>query len=449
MARDYRKQLNEALAIANDTKVFEFGNNVLGLAPELFKQNFGDAPALVVADKNTWKVAGQKVAEDFANAEIDCRTYLFEEDEFHAEFEFVKKIDAILDTCNAIPVAVGSGVINDLCKLSAFNHGRPYMVVATAASVDGYASSGAVVTKDGAKINIETHAPKVILADNDVLASAPKEMTAAGYGDLAAKVTSGAEWMIADLFGTEPIIPMAWSLVNDSLNDILAENERIAAGDPEAIGDLFVGLTLTGLAMQIAHTSRPASCSEHLFSHYLDMTEYRYNSKLQSHGFQCAMGTVIMSACFDEFLKMDLSNLDVDACVAAWPTLEQEQKRALDIFKDFPVPQLGYTEITKKYSDAETVRKQLTAVKDNWPDLKARIQNQVYTYDKMVALMRSVGAPTGPECLGLSRKKIREMVDFVQLMRWRINLFDLCKRARLYDTLLDNVFVDGVLKVEA
>ena len=120
----------------------------------------------------------------------------------------------------------------------------------------------------------------------------------------------------------------------------------------------------------------------------------------------------------------------------------------MDIFKDFPVPQLGYTEITKKYNDADTVRKQLQTVKDNWFDLKERIQNQVYTYDKMVALMKSVGAPVGPESIGLTRAQVRKMTDFVQLMRWRINLFDLCKRARLYDELMDRVFVKGVLKID-
>lgn len=91
-----------------------------------------------------------------------------------------------------------SGVINDLCKLASFHHGQSYLCVATAASVDGYSSSGAVVSRDGAKLNIETHAPLVILADVGVLAAAPKEMTAAGYADLAAKIPAGAEWMIAD-----------------------------------------------------------------------------------------------------------------------------------------------------------------------------------------------------------------------------------------------------------
>ena len=127
---DYRKQLDEALAIAKDTKSFEFGNDVLGLAPELFRKNFGEKAALVLADNNTWKAAGEAVTKHIQDAGIECRTYIFPEEEFHAEFEFVDRVDKILDSYDAIPVAVGSGVINDLCKLAAFHHEKPYMVVA-------------------------------------------------------------------------------------------------------------------------------------------------------------------------------------------------------------------------------------------------------------------------------------------------------------------------------
>ena len=112
-----------------------------------------------------------------------------------------------------IIVCVGSGVINDLCKYVSFQHGQQYMCVATAASMDGYASSGAVMTKDGAKINVETHAPIAIVADSVILAEAPTELTAAGYADLAAKIPASAEWLIADAFGTEPIIPQAWEML--------------------------------------------------------------------------------------------------------------------------------------------------------------------------------------------------------------------------------------------
>ncbi|WP_304418004.1 sn-glycerol-1-phosphate dehydrogenase, partial [uncultured Duncaniella sp.] len=377
---DFNARIKEALALASDTKVFEFGEDVLNLAPKLFNENFPAKNALVVADRNTWEAAGKKVWKYLVDAGIECRKFIFPMDEFHADSKYADEIGIVLDVYPAIPVAVGSGVINDLCKLAAFRHNIPYMVVATAASVDGYSSSGSAVTVDGAKVNIECHAPKVILADTNVLASAPKEMTAAGYADLAAKIPAGGEWIIADLFGTEPIVPEAWKMLYEILPEMIADPEGVAAGDPRALGILFAGLTLSGIAMQVAHSSRPASCAEHLYSHWLDMTGHTFNGKSQSHGFQVGVGTLTTCAFFDELFKMDLSQLDVDACVAHWPSLDDEQKRARDIFKGFPVPELGYTEITKKYNDKDTVREQLTKVKDNWPKLKERLQEQVYSF---------------------------------------------------------------------
>lgn len=299
----------DALKIATDTKAFELGEGVLHRAPALFKEYFPNRKAVIVADNNTWKAAGEAVDASMREAGIPCERFLIEEEEFHADWPYVERIDEMLDRTGAVAVAVGSGVINDLCKLASFHHGQSYLCVATAASVDGYSSSGAVVSRDGAKLNIETHAPLVILADVGVLAAAPKEMTAAGYADLAAKIPAGAEWMIADLFGTEPIIPAAWNVFMNDLDAMLADPEGVAAGKPEAIASLFAGLTLSGIAMQVAKSSRPASCTEHLFSHVLDMTHHRYNGKFQSHGFQVAIGTLTMCAFFDEFFKMDLSTL--------------------------------------------------------------------------------------------------------------------------------------------
>ena len=114
---------------------------------------------------------------------------------------------------------------------------------------------------------------------------------------------------------TEPIKPDAWHVLQDYLDDLLADPEGVAKGDKQAVADLFEGLTLSGIAMQAAQSSRPASCCDHLFSHILDMTHHRFNGKLQSHGFQVAIGTLTMCAVFDELFKMDLSKIDVDACV--------------------------------------------------------------------------------------------------------------------------------------
>lgn len=442
MTREERIRL--ALSIATDTKEFVMGSGASAQAPALFKTYFPDKKALIVTDSYTWQVLGEKVSGLFCGEGIPTSSYIFQEKAVPAEWRSVELVDSLLDKePEAVLVAVGSGVINDLCKLSSHHHGQSYLTLPTAASVDGYSSCGASISYEGAKQPFPCPAPGIIVADLDVIAAAPATMTAAGYADLAAKVPAGAEWMIADFVGTDPVHADAWHVLQDNLDVFLSRPEAVAAGDPEAIADVFEGLTLSGIAMQAARSSRPASCSDHLFSHILDMTGHRYNGKTVSHGFQVAVGTLAMCAVFDEFLKLDLQNLDVDACVAAWPSLEREQERALELFKDFPVPMLGYNEITKKYAPASVVREELSKLKTCWPAFRQKLRAQVYPYEKMHALLKAAGAPADPADIGLPRERLKAMFPLVQMMRYRYTLLDLAKQGCFYDKIVDPLFAKG------
>lgn len=465
---DSKERISKALQAATDTRLFELDRNCLHKCPVIFNEFFKGRKAIVIADKNTWKAAGEKVFGYLKSAGIPVEKYIIAKDVFHADWKYVEMTDKLLDgdyeaarniendedhkesdatkairpvsDSYNVAVAVGSGVINDLCKLSSFHHNQSYLTVPTAASVDGFSSFGASIAYQNAKQTFNCPAPVALLADVEVIADAPKQMTAAGYADLAAKIPAGAEWMIADLMGTEPIIPTAWHLLQDDLDELLANPEGVAKGDHKAISDLFEGLTLSGFAMQAARSSRPASCCDHLFSHIMDMTGHRYHGELQSHGFQVAIGTLTMCAIFDSLFKYDLTKIDIDKCVKAWPTLEQEQKRSLELFKNFPAPTLGCESITKKYTDAASVRKELTLVKENWPEFSKKLQAQVYPFAKMQELFKIVGAPSDPSMIGITRKELRDMFPFVQLMRWRFNVLDLAKRCMIYDELVASIF---------
>ena len=468
---DYKERISKALSISTDTKLFEMGKCASEKAPAIFKQCFPGRKAVILADKNTWAALGEQVFRLFKATDIQIEKYIIEKDEFHAEWQYVEMADLVIEgkydeakvvekdgnhkesdaekafkapsESYSILISVGSGVINDLCKLASHHHGQSYISMATAASVDGYASFGASITYRGSKQTFSCPAPVAIIGDLDVLVKAPKEMTAAGYADLAAKIPAGAEWMIADFVGTEPIQDDAWHILQDYIDGFLGNPEGIAKGDVQAVADLFEGLSLSGFAMQAAKSSRPASCCDHLFNHIMDMTGHRFNGKLQSHGFQVAIGTLTMCAVFDELFKLDLTKIDVDACVEAWPTLEEEQNRALEIFRNFPAPRLGYTEITKKYSDKETVRAELTKLKNEWPELKAKLQGQVYSFNKMKELLKTAGAPYDPSQIGISRQQLKDMFPFVQTMRYRYNILDLAKRGGFYDSLVNGVFGKG------
>lgn len=430
------ERIAKALAVSTDTRAFELGKHNLAKAPGMFRHFFDGRKALVVADNNTWRVAGKEVYGYFEAEGMSVETFIFDEEEFHADWDHIEMLDRALDSTGAIAVSVGSGTINDLCKLCSHHHNQSYLTIPTAASVDGYTSFGASITKDNSKQTFSCPAPVAVLADVEVIAAAPREMTAAGYADLAAKVPAGGEWMIADLVGTEPIVPAAWHILQDDLDELLSDPAGVAAGNHDAVGALFEGLILSGFAMQAARSSRPASCCDHLFSHILDMTHHRYKGKFVSHGFQVAIGTLIMCKVFDRFFKVDVPGIDIDKCVAAWPTLEQEQARALELFKDFPAPRLGYESITQKYSDAEGVRRELTLLKEQWPELKAKLQAQVWPYEKMKACFKTVGAPYEPEHIGVDAAWVSSVFPLVQLMRFRYNLLDIAKRGGFYDEIV-------------
>ena len=444
------QRVAQALAAATETAAMEIGIGILDYIPAMFKEQFPGSRALIVADENTWKAAGEAVYAYLMQAGIGCEEpYIFTDKHLHAEWTFIEMLDERLAATDAIAVAVGSGTINDLCKLCSYHQNRPYMCVATAASVDGYSSFGASITYKNMKQTFTCPAPKAIVADVGVMAKAPAEMTAAGYADLAAKIPAGAEWIIADFLGVEPIHDVAWHIVQDSLKESLADPEGVAALRPEAIAPFVEGLMLSGFAMQAARSSRPASCTDHLFSHLWNMRNHTYNGVTPSHGFQVSVGTLFMCAMFDEMYKTDFTQIDVEKCVNNWPTLDQVRLAAEKLFAGEPYAELGITEVTAKYGDKTEVRRQLELVKADWPELKRKLQEQCYTYDEMYRYLSIVGAPVKPEDVGISKSQMLADVPFVRHIRRRYNLLHLVLRAGVLDTWVDGIFgPSGILSVK-
>ncbi|MBQ5785876.1 MAG: sn-glycerol-1-phosphate dehydrogenase [Alistipes sp.] len=437
-------QIAAALAAATDTSAMEIGIDILDRVPQMFVEQFPAKRALIVADENTWRAAGEAVYGYLQSAGVECEEpYIFTDPHLHAEWKFIEELDERLAKSDAIPVSVGSGTINDLCKLCSYHQSRPYMCVATAASVDGYSSFGASITYKNMKQTFTCPAPKAILADVGVMAKAPKEMTAAGYADLAAKIPAGAEWIIADFVGSEPIHDAAWHISQDGLKAALSDPEGVAALKPEAIAPFVEGLMLSGFAMQAARSSRPASCTDHLFSHLWNMRNHTYQGVTPSHGFQVSVGTLMMCAMFDQMYKSDFTQLDVDAAVAAWKSADQVRHEAEELFVGEAFAELGVTEIMAKYDDKDEVRRQLNLVKANWPDLKAKLQAQCYTFDQMYRSLSIVGAPVKPEDVGISKAQMKSDVSFVRHIRRRYNMMDLGLRAGLLDKWVDGVFGKG------
>lgn len=284
-------KVESALSRTTDTKALVIGTETLPQVADMFRKLFPDKRALVVADANTWRVAGDDVHKILAGAGVaQDEPYVFTDPKLYAEWAYVGELDTVLSETDAVPVAVGSGVINDLTKLCSSHNGRRYMVVGTAASMDGYTAYGASITKDGNKQTFDCPAPLGMVLDPNIAAAAPAKLSASGYADLIAKIPAGADWMLADAVGSELMDDFAFSVVQDGLKEALCDPAGVHAGNVAKVEQLAEGLLLSGFAMQATQSSRPASGAEHQFSHLWDMEHLKYNGASVSHGFKVQGG---------------------------------------------------------------------------------------------------------------------------------------------------------------
>ena len=258
-------KVQRALERTTDTKDLLIGPGVVSRTGEMFAKLFPGCKAIIVADLNTWEVAGKAVYASLVETGIEQdEPYIFTEKELYAEWQHVEALKARLEKTEAIAIAVGSGVMNDTTKYVSHLISRKYMCVGTAASMDGYTAYGSSITKDGNKQTFDCPAPYGFVMDPVIAADAPKELAASGYADLIAKIPAAADWMLAAATGNEAIDDFALNLVQDGLRESLSAPAAVHAGDLEMTEKLAEGLLMSGFAMQAIQSSRPASGTEQI-----------------------------------------------------------------------------------------------------------------------------------------------------------------------------------------
>ncbi len=404
-----KAMIDAALEKANDTKSCVISEGALASVATLFFKYFENAAsAVVICDPRTLAVAGEMVESLLKAAGVKVSRFVLEPDgkTFHADYFYVDQVrDAIASLAEGgalpVPVSVGSGVINDLTKRASGELGVAYMSVATAASVDGYSSFGAALrSPEGAKQTYACPAPRVIVADLDVMRTAPEWMAASGFADLMAKVPAGADWILAYELGASVWHDSSWHTVQDGLKEAIGDPEGVVAKKTEPLSRFVEGLMLGGFAMQDMQSSRPASGAEHLFSHLLEMRDHTFKSEMVPHGIQVGVFTLFMCRVYEQILAFDYTKLDVEKCLANWLTLEEAEKKGLEAFGSTRFPSLGVAAVRAKHVDRETTRRRLEDFKSRWPQIRERLAGQMIPSEEIKRRLEVVGAPTSPEAIG-------------------------------------------------
>ena len=278
------------------------GTGAVNRVPEFVNQ-YGKKP-FVVADVHTFAAAGEKVCSLLKDASIPFVSFVFKEEALEPDEKTVGAAFMHYDTSCDVIVGVGSGVINDVCKILSNTTGNPYIIVGTAPSMDGYASATSSMSRDGVKVSLNSRCADVIIGDTDILKTAPDHMLRSGLGDMLAKFVSIAEWRIAHLITGEYYCEEVAQLIRTAVKKCVNNAEGLLKRENAAIEAVFEGLDIGGVAMAYAGVSRPASGVEHYFSHVWDMRGLEFGTQVDLHGIQCAMATVKAVALYEKVMDI-------------------------------------------------------------------------------------------------------------------------------------------------
>ncbi|MGQ9474269.1 MAG: sn-glycerol-1-phosphate dehydrogenase, partial [Candidatus Caldatribacteriaceae bacterium] len=388
--------------------------------------------ALLICDENTYHAAGTEVEtilqEDHLET-LPCllqkkpNFYYLEPDE-----EARGQIGDLLRQNPNFLIAVGSGVINDLTKFVAHRVSLPFLVVATAPSMDGYSSPGAPMMVGGYKVTYSATPPQAILMDLGIVSQAPFNLIQAGLLDLLGKVTANADWIMRHTIWQEYFCKDIWQMTKKNLLSATQEAENLPQRDHQAIYELSIALLNSGFAMDMVGDSRPASGAEHLVAHYLEIMALHRGIHPSLHGLRVGTATVLIRRMYQRFLT-EMPIL-FEKCYSPSP------EKKLEVVKTHFGPLFPLVE--------EITRKKLTitipqkAKEEKFQkDLKKALQEPIDLLPNLEEIIQKAQAPESLFHLGFSRKMVQEAFLFARFLRERATLLDFLDQAGVLEEYVD------------
>ena len=306
-----------------DIQAIRVGSGVIQELPGILR-DLGASHIFLVADNYTYEAAGRQVEQLLDQAGLPYHKRVFQTETPLVPNEYaLGSVLAAMTSQDDMLLAVGSGTLNDVTKYVSARTGVPYVIAATAPSMDGYASTVAPTILDGFKTTLPAVYPAAIVADVDILKDAPMPMLTAGFGDIIGKFTSLADWRLSHQLNGEYYCPEVAGVIEAAVETCAANAQALAQREPQAIQAVTEALILSGLAMGMVGVSRPASGAEHQMAHYWEMDALRRGEEHPLHGNAVGVGTVLAASLYEmaaEYLPQGFAAPDkgqILACLQA------------------------------------------------------------------------------------------------------------------------------------
>lgn len=373
---------------------------------EILMRNSFPKDLLLVADKNTLKAA-EPITDSLSGFNVSCKIY---DDLRVAKMEHVEEIQGLIKGRDIAVLSVGTGSVNDICRLASSRENKRLCIFGTAPSMDGFASYGAPIVKGGFKSSYASKSPEVIIADTEILAAAPTELKSAGFGDMMAKYIGLIDWQISHLLTGEYYCEKIATLTREAADEIMGMADSVTKNDPHTAGKIFEALLKTGIGMSFSQNSRPASGSEHIIAHLIECVELRDGKIPNFHGEDvgvCTLGMLKYYNSLDECpsIKADCEKVDWDDVYAFYGDMAPDVKKLNE-------PENCIDPVTPEI------------LKENWSAIR-KIIKSVPGYDEVKEAMEKAGCKITVSDIGKSEKLFSDCVKYSPYMRKRLTLLRL------------------------
>lgn len=416
----------------------EIGKDALEMLPS-YMERFQWNKAFIVCDAVTQKIAGNRVLSILSNAGRHAQLHIITHTAFD-ESTLGELCIGMEPDCDAV-IGVGTGAINDMCRYFSFKMDRPYCCVATAAPMDGFASSISALTVNHMKTTLEARTPKLIVGDTEILKNAPCRMISAGLGDLIGKFTCLCDWKLSRIINNEYYCETVVNMVDGIARHVLENAGRARERDPKVLGDIMGGLVFTGVAMSMIGNSRPASGCEHHISHYWETIFEQQGRRPVPHGLQVGVGTVLILMMTEALRSthVDFEQARAAACAYDPAKWEAEIRRAYGAAADGVIA----LEHTSHKNAAEGRLHRIDVMEEKWAEITALLE-ALPRSQQVMDIITSLDAPCLPKDIDVDSKLLKDTLVYCKEIRARYTIlqmiWDLGLTDRLSDQVIDKVY---------
>lgn len=309
-------------------KDVRIGSGLVSETGQILKENGFPKNILLVADNNTL-MAAEGIEEALIGFNVEKKIY----DNIRvADMRHVEELEELISGRDIAVLSVGTGSVNDPCRLASARQNIPLCIFATAPSMDGFASDSSPIVKDGFKSSYPAKSPEVIIGDTKILASSPSYLKSAGFGDMIAKYVGLIDWKVSALLTDEYYCERVASLTKKAVDTLMEMADKVTVNDEETAGKIFESLLMTGIAMSFTKNSRPASGSEHIIAHLIECLQLPDGIIPNYHGEDVGVCTLEMLKFYNELASYEKAvgvkeNVDWEKVFSVYGDMAEDVKK--------------------------------------------------------------------------------------------------------------------------